>query len=85
VATKAHDIEMMIPNCHSKLSSSYNFKKDKDESKKSSKPTKASMKKTMIVSSGELMSISGKSRPEGKRTSFSKEITNKVPILKELQ
>ena len=44
LATKAHDMEMMIANRRRKSSSSYEFKKDKGYSKKSSKSPKASMK-----------------------------------------
>jgi len=45
LATKVYDMEMMIANHRGKLSSSYEFKKDKGETKKSSKPSKASTKK----------------------------------------
>jgi len=41
LATKAHDMKMTIANRHGKSSSSYEFKKDKGETKKSSKPSKA--------------------------------------------
>ena len=85
LAMKAHDMEMMIVNHRSKLSSSYELKKDKGDSKKSFKPPKASMKETMTVSTEGLTRISGKSRPEGKKTSFSKETTKKCFTLKELQ
>jgi len=85
LATKANDMEIMIPNHRSKPSSSYEFKKDKGGSKKSSKPPKASTKETMTISTEEPVSISGKSRPEGKKTLFSKEITKKRPTLKELR
>jgi len=82
---KAHNMEMMITNHRSKLSSSDEFKKDSVNSKKSSKPPKASMKETMTVSTIELMQILGKSRPKGKKNSFFKETTKKRPTLKELQ
>jgi len=77
LATKAHDMEMTIANRRSKPSSSYEFKKDKSDPKKSSKPPKASTKETMMISTEELVRISGKSRPEGKKTSLSKEATKK--------
>ena len=44
LATKAHDMEMTIANRRGKSSSSYEIKKDKGETKKSSKPSKASTK-----------------------------------------
>ena len=50
LATKAHDMEMTIANRRGKSSSSCEFKKDKDETKKSSKPSKASTKETMTTS-----------------------------------
>jgi len=53
LATKAHDMEMTIPNRRGKSSSSYKFKKDKGEAKKSSKPSKASTKKNMVTSAEE--------------------------------
>ena len=84
-ATKAHDMEMMITNHHSKLPSSYEFNRDKGDSKKSSNPPKASTKECMIISIGELMRISGKSGLEGNKASFYKETTKKRPTLKELQ
>ena len=85
LATNAYDMEMMIANRHSKPSSLYEFKKNKGDSKKSSKLPKASMKETMTISTEEPVRISGKSRPEGKKTSFSKETTKRRPTLKELQ
>ena len=60
-------------------------RRTKVNSKKSSKPPKASMKETMIIFAEELVRILGKSRLEGKKTSFSKETTRKCPTLKELQ
>jgi len=53
LATKAHNMEMTIANRCGKSSSSYEFKKDKGETKKSSKPSKASTKKTMVTSAEE--------------------------------
>jgi len=44
LATKVHDMEMMIVNRHGKSSISSKFKNDKGETKKSSKPSKASTK-----------------------------------------
>ena len=85
LATKAHDMEMTIANCYSKLSSSYEFKKDKGDSRKSSKCPKASMKETMTVSTREPMRISRKSRPVKKKTSFYEETTKMHRTLKELQ
>jgi len=43
------------------------------------------MKETMTISAGEPVRISGKSRPEVKKTLFSKETTKKRSTLKELQ
>ena len=42
LAKKAHDIEMTLANRRNKPSSSYEFKKDKGYSKKSSTPSKPS-------------------------------------------
>ena len=53
LAAKAHHMEMTIGNRRSKSSSSYEFKKDKGETKKSSKPSKASTKETMVTSARE--------------------------------
>jgi len=52
LATKAHDMEMMIANHQRKSSSSYEFKKDIGDSKKSYKPPKSSTKETMTISTG---------------------------------
>jgi len=50
LATKAHDMEMTIANHRGKSSSSYEIKKDKGETKKSSKPSKVATKETMVTS-----------------------------------
>ena len=49
LATKAHDMEIMIENHHGKSSSSHEFKKDKGETKKSSMPLKMLIKDTMTT------------------------------------
>ena len=49
LATKAHDMEMTIANRRGKPSSSYEFKKDKGDSKKTFKPLKASTKEIMTI------------------------------------
>jgi len=85
LVTKAYDMETTIANRRCTPSSSYEFKKDKGDSKKSYKPPKASTNETMTICTEEPMRISGKSRPEGKKTSFSKETIKKRPTLKELQ
>ena len=76
---------MTIANCRSKSSSSYEFKKDKGETKKSSKPSKASTKETMVTSTEELVRISGKPRMEEKKGSSLRDVGRKGPTLKELQ
>jgi len=53
LATKAHDMKMTIANRRGQSSSSYEFKKDKGETKKSSKPSKASTKETLVTSAEE--------------------------------
>jgi len=78
-------MEMTIANCRSKSSSSYEFKKDKGETKKSSKPSKASTKETMVTSTEELVRISGKPRMEEKKGSSLRDVGRKGPTLKELQ
>ena len=69
----------------SKSSSSYESKKDKGENKKSFKPSKASTRKTMETSVEKPVRISGKSRLEEKKGSFSRDGGRKRPTLKELQ
>ena len=61
LATKAHDMEMRIANRRGKSSSPYEFKKDKGETKKHSKPSKASTKETMTTSVQKPVRISRKS------------------------
>jgi len=85
LATKAHDMEMTIANHHGKSSSSYEFEKDKGETKKSSKPSKASTKETTATSIEKLVRISGKSKPKEKKGSSSRDGGRKRPTLKELQ
>jgi len=48
-------MEMMVANHRGKSSSSYKFKKDKGETKKNFKPSKALTKETMITSVKELV------------------------------
>jgi len=74
-------MEMMIANCCGKLSSTYEFKKDKGDSKRSSKPSKTSTKEDMTISTGEPMRILKKSMLEGKKTSYPKEMAKKGPTL----
>jgi len=50
LASKAHDTEMTIANYHGKSPSSYEFKKDKSETKKIFTPSKALTKVTMKTS-----------------------------------
>jgi len=61
---------MTIANRRGKSSSSYEFKKDKGETKTSSKPSKASTKETMISFVEKPIGILGKSRPKGNEGSF---------------
>jgi len=67
LATKAHDMEMTIANRRSKSSSSYEIKKDKGKTKKSSKPFMASVKETMVTSTEGSVRISEKPRLEEKK------------------
>ena len=85
LATKAHDMEMTIANCRSKSSSSYEIKKDKGKTKKSSKPFMASVKETMVTSTEGSVRISGKPRLEEKKGTSSRDGGKKRPTLKELQ
>ena len=85
LATKAHDMEMTIANRCSKSSSLSEFKKDKGEIKKSSKPSKAPANKSMATFVEEPVRISGKSRPEGKKGAPLRDVGRKRPTLKELQ
>ena len=66
LAIKAHGIEMAIANRCGESSTSYEFK-DKGETKKSSKPSKASTREFMATSAEESVWISGKSRSEEKK------------------
>jgi len=63
---------MTIANHRRKSVASYEFKKDKGEIKKSSKPSKASAKKSMATSIEEPAWILGKSRSEEKKGSSSR-------------
>jgi len=85
LATKEHDMEITIANRRDKLSSSYEFKKDKGEAKKGSKPSKGSTKETMVTFVEEPVRISGKPRLEEKKGSSSRDGLRKRPMLKELQ
>jgi len=76
---------MTVANHSDKLSSRYESKKDKGDSKKSSKHPKASKKEYMTVSSEEAVWILGNSNSKGKKVWYSKETTKKCPTLKELQ
>jgi len=78
-------MEMTIANRHGESSSSQEIKKDKGETKKSSKPSKASMKETMVTSTEGPVQISGKPRLEEKKGSSSRDGERKRPTLKELQ
>ena len=69
LATKAHNRVMTIANRRGKLATSYEFKKDKGETKKSSKPSKAPIKESIATFVEEPVRISGKSRPEEKKGS----------------
>jgi len=77
LATKAHDLEMTITNHHGKSSSSYEFKIDKSDFKKSSKPPKASTNEAMTVSTREPVRLLGKSKSLEKKASYLKETINK--------
>ena len=84
LATTAHDMEMTIANYRGKSSSSYEIKKDKVETKKSSKSSKASMKETMVTSTEGPVRISGKLRLEEKKGTSSRDGGGKRSTLKEL-
>jgi len=83
LATKVHDIEMKIANRRCKSAISYEFKKDKGETKKSSKPSKAPIKESMASSAEEPIWILGKSRPEEKKGSSFMDGRRKRHMLKE--
>jgi len=85
LATKVHPMEMNIANCRNKSSSSYEFKKNKHATKKSSKPSKASTKESMATSVKEPVRISGKSRLKEKKGSSSRDEGRKRPTLKKLK
>jgi len=76
-------MQMTIANLHDK--SSHECKKDKGETKKSSKPSNASTKDTMVTSAEEPVQISGKSRLEEKKGSALRVGGRKPPTLKEFQ
>jgi len=75
---------MMIANHRGKLSSSYEFKKDKAETKNSSKPSKALTKETMVAFAEKPVQISRKPRLEENKGSSSRDGGRKRPTLKEL-
>jgi len=74
---------MTITNRRGKLSSSYKFKKDKGETKKSSKPSKASTKESMATYVEESVWILGRPRLEEKKGSSSRDGGRKPHTLKE--
>jgi len=55
LATKAHNMKMTIVNRCDKLATSYEFKKDKGEIKKSYTPLKALTKESIATSAEELV------------------------------
>jgi len=69
LATKVLDMKITIAKRCGKSSSSYKFKKDKGEAKKSSKPSKVSTKKAMVASTKEPTQIEGKARLDEKKGS----------------
>jgi len=77
-------MEMMIANHHGKSSSSYEFKKDNGETKKSSKPSKVLTKESMATSTEEPVGNSGKPMLEEKKGSYLREGERKQPTLKKL-
>jgi len=85
LATKVHDMEMTIANINGLLYSYYELKEAKGEIKKSSKPSKVSIKETMATFIGEPMRISGKPRQEEKKGSSSRDGGRKQTTLKEFQ
>jgi len=78
-------MEKMIANSHGKLSSSYEFNKDKGETKKSSKPSKASTKEIIATSIKEPIWISRKPRVEERKGSSLRDKGRNQPMLKDLQ
>jgi len=78
-------MQMETRSYHGKSSSTYQFKKNKSDSKKDSKPLKTSTKEAMGVSTGESVRILRKSMSEEMKASYSKEKTKKHPTLKELR
>jgi len=77
-------MEMVIANHYDKSFSTYEFKNDKGDFKKSYKPPKDSTKEGLIVSTREPVRILGKPRLQGKKALYSKEMTKKHPMLKDL-
>ena len=57
LATKAHDMEMTIANRRGRSATSYEFKKDKGETNKSTKPSKVPTKESMVTSTKEPVQI----------------------------
>jgi len=82
---RAHKTEIRIANHRGKLFSTYEFKKDKGNSKKSSRCLKISIEQAMILFNGALVWISMKSRLDRRKASHSQKMTKKSPISKELQ
>ena len=60
LAAKAYKMEMTIANRRGKSATSYEFKKDKAETKKSSKPSKAPTKESIATFAEEPIRILGK-------------------------
>jgi len=55
LATKAHDMEMMIANRYRKASLTFEASKDKGDFKKNSKSSKSSTKESMSVTTCKLI------------------------------
>ena len=85
LATKAHGMEMTTANCCGKLSSSYELEMDMGETKKSSKPSKALTKETMVIFAKGPTRISRKLRLKEKKGSSLRDEGRKKPTLKERQ
>jgi len=85
LATKKHDMEMMIANHYGKASPTFEARKDKCDLKKNSKYPNSLTKESMSVTTTELIQISEKSRAEEKQHPLMKDAGKKRPALKEFQ
>jgi len=84
LATKVHDMQMMIANRRRKASPTFEARKDKGDFKKNPKSSKSSAKESISVTTSEPIRILEKSRIEEKQRPSTKDAGKKCLMLKEI-